>query len=117
MNKKELKHHTNALFFYYLLTSYSKNRGSGHGHLEQLKKVYDDPEYLEYLVFKRNHELKGGSHARLEMTDPENYYSPKLIRNILFRLLNGLNGRTENKREISILLIIKRGVFCIYFVD
>lgn len=48
--------------------------------------------------FKRNHEIKTGRHSRFELSDPENYYSPKLVKETLFRLLSGLNGKRGIER-------------------
>ncbi len=79
--------------------------------LDHLQKVYDDNKYLEYLVFKINHDLKMGHHPSIGKLNTENYYSPNLIKNILFRLLNGVNGKKGFERCNHIKKYIKEIIY------
>ena len=65
--------------------------------LDKLTRIHDDTKYLEYLVFNTNHAIETGSHPRIELLHTEILYSPEIVKNILFCLLNGL----ERKKGIE----------------
>jgi len=79
--------------------------------LEYFEKLNSDYKYLEYTVFKINQEFEAGHRISPELRRAELLYSPEIVKNILFSLLNGLKGKKGIARSNHIRDYIKKIIY------
>jgi len=79
--------------------------------IEYFEKLYNDYKYLEYTVFKINHDLEAAGRISPELRRAELLYSPEIVKNILFSLLNGLKGKKGIARSSHIRDYIKKIIY------